>query len=309
VTASSAEATSAAATEYGVRGHGDVAELAASPDVGLVVVAVKTPDHAPAVRASLRAGTPVYCEWPLARSTAEAEELAGLAAELGVSLFVGLQGRSSPVLRRVGDLVDDGYVGELLMVVVDADGLMGAGSLPSRSRYQLDPGNGATVLTIPVGHLLDDLRTVLGPLSDLRAVTTVGHPDVEIRETGERAASRSVSHVALVGRVAGTAPLSLACHGGTQRPPGLTWRVLGSAGEIRVEGDLGHPQMAELTVIGHRGSGETDAIAAPGETLHAVTCLAAAFEAVRDSIRGQPSNAATAADAVDLHRLLDTLIT
>jgi predicted dehydrogenase len=309
VTASSPEATAASASAYAVRGWDDVAQLAADPSVDLVVVAVKTPDHAAAVRMALRAGTPVYCEWPLARSTSEAEELAGLSAELDVPLLVGLQGRSSPDLGRVRDLLAAGYVGEPLMVTVDTDGLMGGRTLPTRSSYQLDPGNGATVLTIPVGHLLDDLRMVLGPLSDLAAITAVGHPEVEIRETGERVPNGSVTHVAVVGRAGPRALVALACHGGSSRPPGLTWRILGSEGEIRIEGDLGHPQMAELTVTGVPAGGDPELLVEPGDRPHAVRCLAAAYEGVVASLGGRPSEVATATEAVDLHRLLDGLLT
>jgi predicted dehydrogenase len=308
LTGSSPDTTAASASLYGVPGRDDVAHLAADPAVDLVVVAVKTPDHAAAVRTALRAGKPVYCEWPLASSTREAEELASLSAELGVPLAVGLQGRSSPVLGRVRELVAAGYVGEPLMVVVDADGLMGGRVLPSRSLYQLDPDNGATVLTIPVGHLLDDLRMVLGPLTDLSAVTGVGHTEVEVRETGERVRARSVTHVAVVGR-AERALVSLACHGGSSRPPGLIWRILGSEGELRIEGDGGHPQIAELTVVGLPATRDAEVLVEPGGEPHAVSCLAAAYEEVVELVAGQPSDAATAREAVVLHRMLDTLVT
>lgn len=308
LTASSSESSAASAAVFGVRAHPDVARLVGDPDIDLVVVAVKAPDHARVVRAALLADKAVYCEWPLARSVSEAEELAALAAEVGSPLLVGLQGRSSPVLGGVRDLVADGYVGEPLMVSVDAAGLMGGPVIPARSRYQLDPVNGATVLTIPVGHLLDNLQLVLGPLTDLRATAVVGRPVVEIRETGERVPSSSVSHVAIAGRVGSRGVLSLACHGGTRPPPGLAWRILGSEGELSIHGDLGHPQMAELTVRGARGSSESETLIEPGDVPHAITCLAAVYAAMPDALAGRATGVPDATDAVRLHRLLDGLV-
>ena len=64
--------------------------------------------------AGLRAGKPVFCEWPLGANLAEAEEMAGLAREHSLRTLVGLQGRSDPVVRYAHDLVADGHIGEVL---------------------------------------------------------------------------------------------------------------------------------------------------------------------------------------------------
>src|SRR3569833_4093314 len=59
-------------------------ELAAHSEVDLVVVSVKVPGHAAAIRAALAAGKHVYSEWPLGVDLAEATDLARLAASAGV---------------------------------------------------------------------------------------------------------------------------------------------------------------------------------------------------------------------------------
>src|SRR5215469_1968520 len=53
----------------------DPVKLANHPDVDLVTVSVKVPDHYSPVMAAIDAGKHVYCEWPLGRNTDEAVRL------------------------------------------------------------------------------------------------------------------------------------------------------------------------------------------------------------------------------------------
>ena len=66
-------------------------DMAASPDVDLLVVCVRVPGHHELVMAGLGAGKAVLCEWPLGRTLAEAEEMAGLARQRSLKTIVGLQ--------------------------------------------------------------------------------------------------------------------------------------------------------------------------------------------------------------------------
>src|ERR1700760_1575003 len=56
--------------------YDDAAALAADPDVDVVAICVRVPEHVRLVRAALAAKKHVLCEWPLAPTTAEAETLA-----------------------------------------------------------------------------------------------------------------------------------------------------------------------------------------------------------------------------------------
>ena len=49
------------------------------PDIDLISVVVKVPNHHEVVTAALNARKHVYCEWPLGSSLAEAEAMAALA--------------------------------------------------------------------------------------------------------------------------------------------------------------------------------------------------------------------------------------
>ena len=56
--------------------RGDSLALVRDPDIDRVSVTVKVPEHRALVLAALEAGKHVYCEWPLGRDVAEAEEMA-----------------------------------------------------------------------------------------------------------------------------------------------------------------------------------------------------------------------------------------
>ena len=77
----------------------DVRAMVASPEIDAVAVVVRVPSHYEPTRAAIDAGKHVYTEWPLGRTTAEAEELAALARAKGVQTAVGLQSRVSPALH------------------------------------------------------------------------------------------------------------------------------------------------------------------------------------------------------------------
>jgi len=83
-------------------------DMAAHPEVDLIVVCVRVPGHRDLVMAGLQAGKPVLCEWPLGANLAEAEEMAGLASQRSVKTIVGLQARSDPTILYARDLVQGG---------------------------------------------------------------------------------------------------------------------------------------------------------------------------------------------------------
>jgi predicted dehydrogenase len=64
--------------------------------------------------AALNAGKHLYCEWPLAATTEQAQQMRDLAVRKGVRHMVGLQARGAREFNRVRDLVAEGYVGKVL---------------------------------------------------------------------------------------------------------------------------------------------------------------------------------------------------
>src|SRR5580704_15179526 len=71
--------------------------------IDLITIAVKVPAHRELVLAALDAGKAVYCEAPLGRTVAEAEEMAGAVGSLHAA--IGLQGGLNPSVRHAAQLV------------------------------------------------------------------------------------------------------------------------------------------------------------------------------------------------------------
>jgi predicted dehydrogenase len=109
------ESADAAARHFGVPlAFSDAEKLAQHPDVDLVSVSVKVPDHYLPVMAAIEAGKHVYCEWPLGRDTDEATRMLAAAERNGIRHAVGLQGQMSPAINYAKDLIAEGYVGRVL---------------------------------------------------------------------------------------------------------------------------------------------------------------------------------------------------
>src|SRR2546423_11787148 len=142
------QSAEAAARHYGVPlAFADPESLAQHPEVDLVTVSVKVPDHYRPVMAAIEAGKHVYCEWPLGRDTEEATRLLDAAERAGIRHAVGLQGQVSPAINYARDLVAEGYVGRVLSAT-----MIGCapnwGAAIDRA-YQADRANGANLMTIP----------------------------------------------------------------------------------------------------------------------------------------------------------------
>ena len=86
----------------------------------LAGIVVSTPDHlhAPIARAALRRKIAVYCEKPLTRTVAEAQELQDLAKRSGVATQMGTQIHATDNYRRVVEALRAGAIGDVHTVHV-----------------------------------------------------------------------------------------------------------------------------------------------------------------------------------------------
>ncbi|MER7396943.1 Gfo/Idh/MocA family oxidoreductase [Streptomyces sp. NPDC000151] len=254
LSASSAASAREAGEKYGVPlAFGSTEELVRSDEVDLVAVSVKVPLHREAVLAAVGAGKAVLSEWPLGNGVAEAEELAAAAAAAGVRTFVGLQARTSPVVRYLRDLVGDGYVGQVLSTSLVASGRGWGAEFRPDGAYLLDRDNGATMLTIPFGHTIDAFSMVLGEFAEVGAVTATRRPTVREEGTGRPAPMTAEDQIAVNGLLASGAVASVHFRGGLSRGTDFHWEINGTDGDLVVSGDSGHLQQAVLTVRGARG--------------------------------------------------------
>jgi len=290
--------------------------MAERPDVDLVVVTVKLPQHRALVTAALNAGKMVYCEWPLGVDLTEARGLADMSATAGVRSFVGLQARAAPAIRYVRDLIRQGYVGEVLSTSIVASlGQPWGGDVPAASTYLLDNNNGATMLSIPFGHTVDAMCWILGGFRELSATLATRRRKVRVVETGEIVEMTSPDQVAVSGTLQGGAIANIHYRAGSMRGTGFLWEINGSDGDLVVEGENGHMQYGRVTLRGGRGGDKTaTALPVPDQYQHVSLprsdlsyTVAHAYRNVLDDIRQGTREVPDFADSLALHALVETV--
>ncbi len=254
-----ASASSPASGKLAAEKHGvpiacsDAAELAAHPDVDLVVITVKVPYHAELVGHAIAHGKKVLCEWPLGNGTAEAEALTAAASASGLDAWVGLQARATPAIRHAADLIAAGDIGEVLSTtLVGVGGEWGATVRPG-SEYLIDPANGATLLTVPVGHAVDALAWTLGEFAEISATLATRQSTVHHTVTGEAMTMTAPDQVAITGTLTTGAVVNVHFRGGNTRDQKLRWVINGSEGELVFVGMHGHLQFGMVELLRARG--------------------------------------------------------
>src|SRR5213596_2688455 len=229
-------------------------DLVNSPTVDVVAVTVKVPYHFELATAALEAGKAVYCEWPLGNGLNEAETLAALAKKQRVLAVAGLQARSAPAVAYVRDLVEQGYLGEILSTTLVGSGMGWGPTVEPFNAYLNEKNNGATMLSIAVGHTADALCYCLGEVRELSATTTVRRKTFAIAETGESKPMTAEDQVAVTGLLEAGAAFSSHYRGGVSRGTNLLWEINGTDGDLQITADGGQAQLFEMTVHGGKGA-------------------------------------------------------
>src|SRR5262245_10982373 len=272
----------ASAAAFGAeRGFHKFSDMAAHPDVDLVVVCVRVPGHRDLVLAGLQAGKPVLCEWPLGKNLAEAEEMAGLAGQRSLKTIVGLQARSAPSILYARDLVREGHIGEVLTAhltcVVQAQLQRGPGRI-----WQGVRANGANVLTITRGHAIDALCAVLGEFAEVSARVSTRIPEWRTPE-GKAVSVDSPDSINVVGRMVSGAEVSVNVAAVPSNPSGNRIEIYGREGALVLRAD-GSFNTGSSQLLAGRGKEPMAPMAAPAK--YAV--------APKETPAGQPYNVAQA---------------
>lgn len=209
-------------------------DMLACPDVDLVTVVTRVPAHYDLVMRALRAGKAVYCEWPLGATLAEAEDMANLAAERSLYTAVGLQAHSDPALMYARELVQQGFIGEILAAdfsyVSKATTRRGAGRI-----WQSDRKAGANILTIGGGHAIDALNFVLGDFLEVSARIATKITEWHNTDTGQTTPVDSPDWVNVSGRLKGNAEVSFLVASVPAQPDGRrTFEIYGRDGTLSI---------------------------------------------------------------------------
>jgi len=202
------ESAKAFAERFGVaRAYGGWEELAQDEDVDVVYVATPHSAHRAAAGMCLSAGRNVLCEKTFTLNAREAEELVALAKERGSFLMEAMWMYCNPSIRRLGDLVRDGAIGEVRSVHADF-GL--AGPFPPAHRLR-DPAQGGGALLDLGVYPVSFAQLLLGEPADVSARAVLSDEGVDLQTAAllswESGALASV-HCSVVGGTATTASVT-----------------------------------------------------------------------------------------------------
>jgi predicted dehydrogenase len=292
----------------------DFRAMVASPEIDAVAVVVKVPEHYQPTRAALEAGKHVYTEWPLGRTTAEAEELAALARSRGLQTTIGLQSRVSPTLMYMKEQIEAGYVGQVVSCHVTA---MRDGALvrPSSRTWQRDARLGANTLTIANGHVIDALRFVVGNFAQVACLVTTQARHWYETDTQQLVEVTSPDNVLVSGRLTSGAVASVHAAAAPWAGSGFRMEIYGREGTLVATGSVSSQRGETLRLQGARGDHTLRDLEVPtrfeyvpadfprGDPFNVGQMYTLFAEAIRTGQNRTP----TFDTAVDLHRFIDTI--
>ena len=302
--------------QYGARlAFDNYQEMLAHPDIDAVAVVLRVPAHYQITKDAINAGKHVFTEWPLGRTTEEAVELAELARAKGVRAVVGLQARAAPAMLQMQQMVEQGYVGEVVSCSMT---LIRGGVLarPSERTWQRDAELGANTLTIATGHSVDALRFVAGEFAEVSALVSTQCDQWYETDTDQYLDVTSPDNILINGRLRNGAVVSAHVASIPWAGSGYRLEVYGregtliatsedspQLGPVRLQGAKGNDDLEDLSILDqHRFVLEGMPQGAPYN-------VGQLYYMFGEAIRGQGARQPDFDTAVKLHHLVDALRT
>jgi 1,5-anhydro-D-fructose reductase (1,5-anhydro-D-mannitol-forming) len=176
------------------RSHDDADAIIHADDIDAVYVATQTDSHHHYTLRCAAAGKPVYVEKPMALTLAHCIEMVEACNAHRVPLWVAYYRRKLPRFIAVRDLIADGGIGDVRIVSVrqwqrapTPDDL----SAPALA-WRADASRGGGIFFEGVGHTLDILDFMLGPIAEVQALAdnqAAAHPTEDVVVASFRFAS------------------------------------------------------------------------------------------------------------------------
>ena len=178
-------------------GHSDFDALLADPAVEAVVIATPPEPRFELARRALLAGKHLMLEKPVALHAGQIEELQRLAIRQTCCVAVDFEYRAVPLFQQLKALVEEGALGEL--VLVKLDWLMGSradGSRPWSWYSQAAAGGG--VLGALGTHAFDMLHWLVGPGRDVAGLLSTAIAERPLADGSGSQAPVDAEDIALV---------------------------------------------------------------------------------------------------------------
>ena len=163
----------------------DYNDVLADPEVDVVSICAPNFLHAEIGIAAAKAGKAFWIEKPVGRGVEETESVQAEAVKTNVVSTIGFNYRNAPAVEHIKTLVADGSLGR----ITNVHGRMFAdyssepnGALSWRFIRGLA---GSGVLGDLMGHLIDLMHYVVGPISDVNGVTKTVYTERPVAQMGQ----------------------------------------------------------------------------------------------------------------------------
>lgn len=257
-----ADTAAESAAAFGARlSFSDYRAMIQHPEIDAVTIAVRVPWHHEMAIAAAEAGKHVYCEWPLAVTAQQAEEMRDAADRRGVRHVVGLQGRAAPWVRYVRDMIARGDLGEILSA--HSSMFMPHPYKRADTHWAAQRSAGNHLLSIQGGHMLDMLEGCLGELGELSARLGTRVTPWEIPGLDPIDAD-APDYVSLTGRYHCGAVASLHLAYVPYQGSGWKLEIYGSEGAIRASAS-NPSHVGPYEILIGRGSSQPEPLDIPAE--------------------------------------------
>jgi predicted dehydrogenase len=188
-------------------------------------------------------------------------------------------------------------------------------TVESYNAYLNDKSNGATMLSIALGHAADALCHCLGEVRELSATMTRRRTTFTIAETGETEPMTAEDQIGVSGLLEGGAVFTIHYRGGVSRGTNLLWEINGTEADLQLTAAGGQAQIFQLELRG--GNGDRSALEilpVPEQYQWALpqgpsTNVAQAYARFARDYRDNTHLCPTFEDAVTRHRMLDAIET
>ncbi len=290
------------ATDFGISRTYESIEplLQGEPDLDLVVISTPDSEHAAGTTAALEAGIAVYCEKPLANSTADADELARLSDALERPATVGFSFRYSEAVQRLRADIVSGALGRPWLLELHEQNSQFHPVIGRPMTWKGDPAHAAGGALFEYGaHILDLGAWLLGPATEV----TAAFAQVTAESRLDDIATLQLRYG---DGILATAVASWVLTGGF---PGIHLVLHGSAGRAEVHLDDSGPSSASYRRIDADGT-VVEQLDYPAVPRHAYAArhLGDLLAALRGEQPHHPETLPTLGEAAHVQRILDAAL-
>ncbi len=304
----SRETADEAANAFGVRAYDSGLDLARAPDVDIVTVATRVPDHRDMILAALESGKHVYSEWPLGAGERETEELCKAADAANVNTAIGLQLRGSPTVKRAGELLEDGAIGRLLSASIYSSTAGFGPEVPDPYVYLEDPENFANLVTIQGAHTLNLAFNLLGEAVVSNSLVSRQYPSIALGEHKEIHQRTTYDHLLFQGVTGKGISLCIEVAGGRNPEAPFRFEIVGEKGTLNLQGGAARGfQSHRLSLHINGKEVDVDEGELSGLPSSAVN-VGGMYAALRDDIRSSTSHVTGFAEALSLTRQVEEIL-